>query len=268
VRDGAFVLNGSTGAAEHHLAQIHEISAPPVFSKDGTLLFLTGDDGLLYTYDTAQFKPRGPYLDLGGKVLGTPALNSGNLYVVTSTGRCIVVDTENNKVLQNLNLNAPLALGPIYLRDRVLAISHQTSSSVLYVAGLLSIDPSRPPVVEGVAISGAQGRVCAEPAYVPGTLYLPSVSGRIVALGVAGTRVEELWSAAPAQVPLTRVAVAEMENRIYSVDAEGRLHALDSIRGELLWSTSAPVPFVSPPAAVSGGVLVCGSDAAIYLIEY
>ncbi|MHC4663593.1 MAG: outer membrane protein assembly factor BamB family protein [Planctomycetota bacterium] len=271
VKNGAFVLNRETGKQEHRISPsdtLQEISAQPVFSGDGSLFFLTGDDGILFTFETTRFQPRGGYLDLGATVLGTPVCDGTNLILMTTAAECIIVDVDVNTIVKTIELEAPVAYGPINLRDRLLAISHRGRSSILYTVRLVQTELREPGVIEAVSISGAEGRLSFEPTFVPNALYVPSTSGKIAAMGVGGPRVDELWVASLGAGPVSLIAVADSENRCYAVNGQGRLYSLDRTNGNVLWSTISPAQFVSPPTTLSEGVLVCGEDGVLHLIEH
>jgi outer membrane protein assembly factor BamB len=271
VYDGAFVLDRATGAVIRHLGDIQEISAPPVFSTDGSLCFVTGDDGYLYTYETTRFAQRGGYLDLDSKVLGAPVFDGSYLLVCTFGGKCLVVDTELSTIVKSIDLKSPITFGPINLRDRILAVSHRADTPILYTVKLVQEDPRRPSSPEGVIVTGKQermGRTSATPTYIPDALYIPSSAGRVAAMSVGGPKVDVLWVETLGTGPISAIAVADVEDLCYAVDGSGRLHAFSRTRGEVQWSISAPTGFTSPPAVAPNGVIVCGADAVLYMLEF
>ena len=111
------------------------------------------------------------------------------------------------------------------------------------------------------------------PALADGRLYVPTGDGAVRALDVdTGTQVWEWWSgpAAAGVQAYTRNGRSVLSspvvvgNLVIVGASDGRIVALDSVSGELLWYDDLEAPVISSPA-ISGNLVVCAaSDGWLY----
>jgi outer membrane protein assembly factor BamB len=244
------------------------VVAPPVFSADGTVVYVgttyrSGGSKLyalysingtsLWTADLASF---------GGSVVGSPAINpaTGVVFVGLSSGAVVALNTTGGKVWTHTagsTVTGPVAFGSNSVivgttgGAGVVAIYALSGAQIWNYAGEGGSNPSLTPLVTYSTDGGAGGTAGAGIAYA-------SIGNTVSAVFTDANGGKLAWPAAwtaPAQV-LTAPAVAS--GVVYAGCDDGCVYALNGTTGAESWRACTGGMVRSSPT-VGAGMVVAGS---------
>lgn len=156
-----------------------EIWGKPVASQDGKTIYLTSLDHTVYAIDAESGKMLWNTADLGGAVLGTPALGEdGTLYVGTLGSEVFALDSQSGSIRWKVSTEGWVWSGIALDNDR---LYFGDLNGNLYA--LQAKDGS---LVWQVKSEQLDGPIVATPLIYKDTLYLATESGTLYALNREG----------------------------------------------------------------------------------
>jgi outer membrane protein assembly factor BamB len=293
-------LNPSNGAPEWSVnpdttpSNDDDINSTPELDSSGNI-YVGNDNNLLSKYFPSGTKDRSISLDndIEGKPAVTddadkPEIARNTVYVVTDNGSLFALtkdlapkwkDAFNNPVSFDIGLSSGT-----YTSWPVIRYDSGLGKNIVYVGSL----NNRLYAIRDDGSSGADlnanfpyptsGAIRGTPAIHPttGDVYFGSDDGQIRALTGPGAPGELgypkvpgvfLWSARPDPVaPIVSSPVVDRDRaRVYVGSTNGRLYALSTLNGSIIWaytpdSVDPPNPIRSDPIIASDGAIIFGSD--------
>jgi outer membrane protein assembly factor BamB len=247
----------SSGSQGEHLEALY---ATPVTEQVGQQrrVYLAGYSGHVIALDLATGRRVDGWpdpVDVGGRIVATPAFDDGRLLVANQDGAVLAVDATSGA------LGSPLlqAGDRIWTAPRLQGDTLIVSSFDRFVR---AIDPSNGELRWEQDLGGA---IAGEPAFAGSTMIAPTLASRLVAIDTAasGTRLWEFpgdnwfWSQ-----PLVAGEV------VYAVTTTGTVYAIDLSTGRERWRYEGIDSVVhAAPALVGGSLVVATRDGAIVGID-
>jgi outer membrane protein assembly factor BamB len=218
-------------------------------------------------------------VETGNRVLSSPVVVGGVLYVGSMDGFLYAINARNGRVLLKFKaydaiVSSPAVSGDTVFvgntRGRLYAIDRTAKNwpfenvitpywKALYFYG----DVSKPPPVSGYVWSiPLRGNMDSSPLVTDGRLYV-GVGSRLVAIDIASrTIVWEFGTGGP-----INASPSVSGDTIYIGSTDGRLYALDAGTGRKRWAYAAGGRITSS-VVVSGGTIYFGSyDGNLYAIH-
>ena len=163
-----------------------EIWAQPITDPACECIYLTSMDHYVYAVDPTDGSLRWQSQELGGAIVGSPALSEeGVLYVGTFGKEIIALDTQDGSVIWRSPTTGWVWSGPTLAED------------VLYVGDLdgnfYAIDPADGQALWNLTPDQLDGSIAGSPLVVADTIYFTSESGSLYAVDPTGSI---LWSQA------------------------------------------------------------------------
>jgi outer membrane protein assembly factor BamB len=127
-------------------------------------------------------------------------------------------------------------------------------------AGLGARGPIGNPVVAWKATVG--GPIRNAISILGDTVVIPSDAGTLTAFGVEdGTQRWSFKAAGPMGGPYAA------DGRIYAVDGDGIVHAVQAADGKPIWASSQPIDGASPPAVANGRLYIGSASSSVIAID-
>lgn len=148
-------------------------------ATDGKTVFLSSMDRHVYALDPATGKQIWKSDDLGGAVVGTPALGKdGTVYVGNFANHMVAIDGQSGKVKHSYSTNGWVWAGPILANDKLYFGDLTGNFYALNASDLSQVWKVQPDVADARKIAD-------KPLVTQDTIYFSSESGNLFALSLA-----------------------------------------------------------------------------------
>lgn len=249
VGGGLDVLHWETGRTLWRRALDGTGTGGPLLA--GSRLYATtgGPDGRAYALNVRN--GRGLWERELGPLTGTPALDSGTVVVVTTSGTVTALDEETGTTVWRRRVRGPVRAGASAVGGRILVA---TDDSV----HLFALGDGTP-----LATVRAPGAVVSPPAAAGDTLLLASPDGSITALALE--TLETLWSVPLGSPVFGTPAVAR--DTVFVTTLEGLLWEIPLRTPRETRTTVLDAAIRAGPAPVRNGVLVATVSGEVLLVR-
>jgi outer membrane protein assembly factor BamB len=195
-------------------------------------------------------------IEVGGQVLGAPALTDAGLVVASTTGKVELVDSADGHVIWAAEGVGRVARSPALSRDRVIVPVEPGELVALDIRSGAELWRSTVAAHGGVGTPAVDTDVVIAATGLDGA---PTADRTIVALDLASGRVAWRWASPSGQVYTPALA----GDRGFVVSEDGFVIALDLTSGRPAWQRSLDGPVEAVPTIVGGSVIVAANDASL-----
>ena len=220
----------------------------PLLAQSRLYAATSGDKGRVYALDVRV--GRTIWEHEAGALVGTPALASTRLIVVTEGGRVLGLETDSGAVAWERRVQGSVRTGPTVVGDRV----------VIGTDDSLHVFRARDGE-EAMAAAGS-GPMVSPPAAVGDTLVTASPEGRVTGFRVAP--LERLWTVSVNHPVMGTPAVAR--DTVFVTSVDGRLWGIPLAAPHQFMTTAVDAAIRAGPSPVRNGVLVGTIRGEILLV--
>ncbi len=247
-RTGVFPVEPIRSAAVVDYSRWFSSGIASTPASDGSMLFLSGDDGSLREIDTRQIGT-GWTFDAGGTILGSPTLINGKVVFGTVLGTLYCVDEQDGREVWRAQGAAPIAGSPAVTSDRIYVGLGDGSVSAF------SLEDGR----QMWATSVDSGKPILTPALAEGTVYVCSSGGACAALSAADGHT--VWSVRPGGGAATLPVVSG--STVFVGAFDNGLYALKTDDGSEIWHVRLHSPIIAAAAVQGDRIFVASLDTYV-----
>jgi outer membrane protein assembly factor BamB len=248
------------------------IYSTPVFSSDGSTIFIGDYNGYLYAFrpgdldqSNTSVKPNAASLKLNGPVIGGIALDPATNMLYVTSGEQLFSVNATDLVRKIDNRDLAVGFNSIFQTGGEIWSTPVVQGNNVYFASLdgnlYAVNKSNG--AEEWRYTGARSLV-STPVVAGGTLLVGGFDDRLHAVDMSTGN--QRW-AFEAENWIWSAPVVDGD-RVYVGDFDGRVHALNLADGSTIWSADiADRPIVASPALTQGVLVVASQDGEIFGID-
>lgn len=214
---------------------------------------------VLWTYPDADAEPL-------GRITADLAVAEGIVYAGTEQGTLHLIGIDGSLVCES-SLDAPILVNPVVVDDRAYISYGQVIRIV--PAGVC---PDQVPVGDVVqylseTVVDVAPAVVGDLMYVPNAQFLNAVDRVAVEQGVSSPEEAHHWSVGKVNVD-GKIASPPVVTRdaVYFGTESGKVYAVDSDTGDLLWEWQTGNYVRASPVVIEGAVYIASGDGNVYAI--
>lgn len=245
------------------------IKSSPIV-EDG-VAYVATTEGIVYALDLANGDvlwqyPKEEDAEPLGRVTADLARADGILYVGTETGGLHLLDGDGNLVCESI-LDAPIVVNPVVV-DGLAYVSY--GQVIRIIPAGLCVD--QVPITDTIqflseTVVDVAPAVVGDLMYVPNAQFLNAIDRVAVEEGVASPEEVHHWSEGKVHADGKIVSPPVVTNdAVYFGTDSGRVFAVDSDSGDVLWEWQTGNYVRASPVVIAGAVYIASGDGNVYAV--